>query len=375
MKALARSYVWWPRLDHDIEQRVKSCVTCQTNRPSPPEVPLHPWEWPTKPWVRIHVDHAGPFLGHMYFIVVDVHSKWLEVKRVSSVSSAVTITQLKALFATFGLPEQLVSDNGPAFTSSEFASFMNHNGIRHMTSAPFHPSSNGLAERAVQSFKEGVKKLDGGNIEDKIVRFLFSYRRAPHSTTGRSPAELSMGRQPRSRLDLLKPNLATRIQDRQEQMKSSHDRGTKERSFADGDLVFVHNYGSGAKWLPGQVTKHTGPVSCRVMMDNGLTWRRHYDQLRTRYRPGLDSQLAYREHLQQAPDVQYGPPKALASTVPIAPSFESAGPMQTAVSPSAPETGQPNHPSTNQESSVGLGSPVELRRSSRVIKAPVRLDL
>ena len=110
------------------------------------------------------------------------------------------------------------------------------------------------------------------------------------------------------------------------------------------------------------------------MMDNGLTWR-HYDQLRPRYLPGLDSQLAYREHLHQAPDVHYGPLKALASTVPIAPSIESAGPKQTAVTPSLPETGQPNHPSTNQESSVGLGSPVELHRSSRVIKAPVRLDL
>ena len=81
--------------------------------------------------------------------------------------------------------------------------------------------------------------------------------------------------------------------------------------------------------------RHPGPVSCRVMIDNGLTWR-HYDQLCPCYLPGLDSQLAYREHLHQEPDVHYGPPKALASKEPIAQNIESAGPMQTAVSPSAP---------------------------------------
>ena len=63
MKSLARSYVWWPKMDSDIENLVKQCQVCQESRPSPPAAPLHPWEWPSKPWSRIHLDFAGPFLG------------------------------------------------------------------------------------------------------------------------------------------------------------------------------------------------------------------------------------------------------------------------------------------------------------------------
>ena len=63
MKSLARSYVWWPNMDKDLESRVRTCENCQMNRKNPPEAPLHPWEWPSRPWERIHIDYAGPFLG------------------------------------------------------------------------------------------------------------------------------------------------------------------------------------------------------------------------------------------------------------------------------------------------------------------------
>ena len=78
MKALARSYVWWPKMDADLEQKVHQCSPCQENRKSPPEAPLHPWEWPYKPWVQLHLDYAGPFLGKMFLIVMNAHSKWME---------------------------------------------------------------------------------------------------------------------------------------------------------------------------------------------------------------------------------------------------------------------------------------------------------
>ncbi|KAL5479309.1 hypothetical protein EMCRGX_G022812 [Ephydatia muelleri] len=87
------------------------------------------------------------------------------------------------------LKEVVVSDNGTAFTSMEFQTFMKRNGIRHVCCAPYHPSSNGLAERAVQTFKEAMKKTKG-NIDVRIARFLFQYRITPHATTGQSPAQL-----------------------------------------------------------------------------------------------------------------------------------------------------------------------------------------
>ncbi len=63
MKALARSYVWWPGMDADIEKLAKECSVCQQLRPAPAVAPLHPWEWPKQPWSRVHLDYAGPFLG------------------------------------------------------------------------------------------------------------------------------------------------------------------------------------------------------------------------------------------------------------------------------------------------------------------------
>ncbi len=74
MKALARSYIWWPQMDAEIEETVKTCSDSQATRSSPPVAPLHPWEWPAQPWSRIHIDFAGPFKGHMFLVLVDAHS-------------------------------------------------------------------------------------------------------------------------------------------------------------------------------------------------------------------------------------------------------------------------------------------------------------
>ena len=114
--------------------------------------------------------------------------------------SKVTIECLRTAFATHGLPQICVSDNGPSFTSEEFGEFMIRNSIRHVTSAPYHPSANGAAERAVQSFKNAMQKMSNVNdtdtIHTKLMRFLFAYRITPQTTTSQSPAELLMKRQP-----------------------------------------------------------------------------------------------------------------------------------------------------------------------------------
>ena len=75
MKTIAHSYFWWGGLDRDIEQLGKSCHSCQANQPNPPVAPLQPWIWPDTPWKRVHIDFAGPFQGHTFFIAIDAHTK------------------------------------------------------------------------------------------------------------------------------------------------------------------------------------------------------------------------------------------------------------------------------------------------------------
>lgn len=269
-------------MDAEVEALVKACAACQENRSSPPVAPLHPWEVPDKPWRRIHIDYVGPWMGRMFLILVDAYSKWIDAYSVSSSTSAVTIECLRKSFSQHGIPEIIVSDNGTCFTSEQFQEFAENNGIRHITTAPYHPSSNGLAERAIQTFKSLMKKMAGDSIETRMSRALFSYRITPQSTTGKSPAELLCGRKLRSTLDLIHPDFRNRVHDKQEKQKGYHDMHARVRILGEGDLVYTRNFGSGPAWVPGEITEKTGPVSFKVTLGNGQVVRRHIDQVRGR---------------------------------------------------------------------------------------------
>ena len=211
MKAVARSYLWWPHLDSDIEQMASNCHQCKLTAPNPPLSPANPWMVPQNVWERIHVDHAQ-WEKWLLFVVVDALSKWLEVFVVNSTSALQTIDKLRTVFKTHGLPVTLVSDNGPSFFSSEFKEFMDYNGIVHRRVPPYHPSSNGLAENMVKSLKQALRKaLKSVSMETKISQFLASYRSTPYSVTGRTPAEIILGRLPRTRLSLILPCLPQRM--------------------------------------------------------------------------------------------------------------------------------------------------------------------
>lgn len=155
-----KSCIWWPGLDSIVEQLVKSCPQCQEAKCAPPKAPLHPWVWPFRPWERIHVDFAGPFLGKSFFIVVDAHSKWPEVIPMSTMTSLATVAELTRFFASYGIPQKVVSDNGPQFTTQEFKLFLWTNGVRHIQTAPYHPSSKGAAYRFVRKYKEAIQIIN-----------------------------------------------------------------------------------------------------------------------------------------------------------------------------------------------------------------------
>jgi len=103
MKSLARSFVWWPGLDKALEDKVRCCDQCQRFHHLPAVAPIQPWEWPARPWSCLHVDYAGPLMGHMFLVLVDAQSQWMEVKAVKAATSASTISQLRSIFATHGI--------------------------------------------------------------------------------------------------------------------------------------------------------------------------------------------------------------------------------------------------------------------------------
>ena len=129
MKSLARLHVWWSTLDQDIEQTVRDCTSCQANRCKSPFKVSNPWIWPVRPWQRIHLDFAGPVEGGMYLAVVNAKSKWIEVLLMSSTTTAATVRALRYLFSVHGLPEEIMSDNGPQFVAQEMKDFLKLNGI------------------------------------------------------------------------------------------------------------------------------------------------------------------------------------------------------------------------------------------------------
>nr|XP_055048287.1 uncharacterized protein K02A2.6-like [Misgurnus anguillicaudatus] len=281
MKEIARSYFWWPGVDGQIEEKARTCTSCQHIRNAPQLAPLHPWEFPEKPWHRIHIDFAGPVEDKMLLVVMDAHSKWPEVAIMKSTSAEKTIEKLGEIFSRFGSPVQLVSDNGPQFTSHEMATFLQANGVQHITSSPYHPATNGLAERFVQTMKHALKaSLGQGTFHQRLHSFLLSYRSTPHATTKVSPAYLLFGREVRTSFELIKPaTLKETVQRQQEHQVQRRNLRAKDRNFATGSAVLARNYGSGPKWVPATVEAQTGPVSYKVKTDENLSWRRHTDQL------------------------------------------------------------------------------------------------
>ena len=123
---------------------------------------------------------------------------------------------------------------------------------------------NGLVERAVQSLKNGLKKVKEGTLEARIAKILFQYRITPHNTTGIAPAELLLHARPYSRMDALFQNTADRVQAKQEQQKSTQNTTAHNRSFSIGQSVLERNFAAGERWIPGHILEPVGPVSFMI---------------------------------------------------------------------------------------------------------------
>ena len=274
VKALARSYVWWPRINDEIEEATKACKACQDSRNLPAKSKPHPWEPAKKPWERIHADFCGPVNGDMYLIVVDAFSKWIEaINMKSSTTSSSTIR-----FATHGLPVMFCADNAQQLKSEKIRQFLRSNGIQAVPVPTYSPNTNGIAERAVQTFKKAMEKASrtSRDCEKNLARWLLMYRNTPNSVTNQTPAMMMFNRPTKTLLSLLDP-----LTNNDDYLKMNlYEEGGKDkmRSFEIGDQVRVRNVRTG-QWYRGSVIKKEGCKVYWIKSQFGVVERRHIDHI------------------------------------------------------------------------------------------------
>ena len=369
MKRVARQYVWWPNIDSQIEDTVRLCSLCQENAAKPHQT-HGTWSWPAGPWKRLHLDFAGPFLGKMFLVLVDSYSKFIDVVPMSTATSHGVMAMLRSNFAIFGLPEHIVTDNGSQFTSTEFKEFLRCNGIQHTCTAPGHPATNGLAERYVGHFKSKVKLISGeDDLHTVLCRFLLTYRTTPTST-GKSPAEILLNRQPRTRFDLLRPS-STKQQVREFEKNLEHS-----PCFAPGDAVYALNFSRhGAKWVPATVVSVCSPMNYRVQVDESV-WKRHRDQLRARTIPTA-MLPEFRQPSNVLPSSDESTDDQLTSVQPTPVSVPMSNSPPTSPAEPTPPSAQQQRPESAQPSvyppqSVPAQHSVARDRARRNVQKPAR---
>lgn len=294
MKADARSRLWFPGIDAELEKLAGTCRVCAQLRPSPPRAALAPWPYPDAAFHRIHLDFFGPLNNKVYLIIVDAYSKWIECYDMNrNSSSKAVIAKLCEFMSRFGVPKTIVSDNGTAFASQEFSNFCMLNDITQLFSPIYHPSSNGQAESFVKIVKKGIKTIFSSGcrtdeIPIRLAKFLFDYRNSVNSTTGTSPAQLVFGHPLRSRLDLLTVNtspsqseLPLLISNKQSSQAKNYG-GKITRDLEPGEQVWFKQYINKSKsyWAKGVVIKKTGKVMYDISFpDQNKIIKRHKNQL------------------------------------------------------------------------------------------------
>ena len=293
MKQLARTAVYWPGIDAAIEMTSRRCTSCGEHQNKPSKPLVHPWMLPEKPWSRLHIDHAINFMGYNWLVLIDAFTKYPCIHPTSSTSTRATLDLLEEDFAHFGFPHSLVSDNATTFSSGEFQSWCKERGIIHLSGPPYHPATNGAAERLVQTFKQALRK---SSLPPKraLQEFLMQYRRTPNSS-GYSPSELLLNRQIRTRIDTLLPSPAHVAQQKQNKdscrSEANSMRGVVSkvtRQFKAGDTVYALYYGprrdKDPRWVPAVIKKALGTRSFNVkVIPRGPVWRRHLEQLQPRF--------------------------------------------------------------------------------------------
>ena len=271
----ARQSVWWPGLSTQLEELVNNCETCCKHQHQRAQ-PMTPSELPELPWQKVATD-LFEWNNDNYVLVTDYYSRYIEVAKLNRSTAGEVILRLKSIFARHGLPEVVVSDNGPQYSSELFEQFAEDYQFEHITSSPYFPQANGEAERAVRTVKDMLRKFHDPHLA------LLTYRATPIQGGKYSPAELLMGRVLRTTVPTTRKLRAPRTPPLDE--VRSRDEMTKERQRRNFDNHHgareLPKVGPGDRvWIPEKETEaivqeEVTPRSLLVTTDQGSELRRN----------------------------------------------------------------------------------------------------
>ena len=228
-KQRARELVFWPGISSDIETTVSKCSICAEYRCSNQKEPMIAHEIPQYPWQIVATD-LFVWNGDDYLLVVDYYSRFWEVAKLPNTKSVTIIGKIKVFFARHGIPETVMSDNGPQYSANEFTRFSKEWGFNHVTSSPTYPQSNGLAERTVRTVKSTLEKARRDK-QDPNLAFL-EHRNTPIDDIG-SPAQMCMGRRLRSRMPSTTDQLCPMILDPQTVRRKLERKQSNQKKYYD----------------------------------------------------------------------------------------------------------------------------------------------
>ena len=292
-KRRARDVLYWPGMASQIENIVSSCATCSIYQRRNQKEPLLPHDVPDRPWAKVGAD-LFEIQKKQFLVLVDYYSGYIEVDQLTSTTASQVIMKCKSQFSRHGIPDVLITDNGPQFSSYQFRGFTQEYQFNHRTSSPYHPQSNGMAEKAVQTVKRLMTKAahDGSDLQLALLE----YRNTPWSDTIGSPVQRLMGRRTKTLVpttgSLLKPQtidpslVQKELVQRRQQQKHYYDQHAKPlKQLKTGDSVLVS--AKDGKWKPAKVTSlnERGPRSYNIVTPQGHQYRRNRKDLRNLARP------------------------------------------------------------------------------------------
>ena len=260
----ARECIYWPGVSAEIKQYISACEICREfDTTSQPNESLMSHEVPSRPWERVGAD-IFTLYDKDYLVTIDYYSNYWAVDRLPDTKASTAILKLKSHFARYGIPNQVVSDNGPQFTSKEFATFAKTWDFEHLTSSPGNSKAIGKAESGVKTAKRLLRKSVRAGT-DPYLAFL-DYRNTPTQAMTTSPAQRLMGR----RTKMLLPTA------------QSLNRNTKDLpTLSEGGVVRMKPFKLGAKsWPKAQVTARLDERSYTVETENGTVYRRNRQHLK-----------------------------------------------------------------------------------------------